>query len=234
MQLRKIFEKPNYKDYSMRYAKDFCARKFFWQRCSCLLLKLILFLFYKVKIHNKENIPEEQVIVAPNHTCYFDPFLSVLILWKPVAYMAKKELFEKNWLGSLMLDELCAFAVNREKLELSTIKTVKEIFKTKDWTVGIFPEGGIRRNKQFSKVTKGFAVIAQMGKRNILPMGIAGLETYNWNLFKKQELNVYIGKLIPYTDSVESIMDNWKHQLSEMTGYELVEEAPQEETVTVS
>lgn len=224
MQLSKIFKKPNYRDYSMRYAKDFCNRKIFWQKCSFIVLKITFALFYNLQIEGLDNVPNKRFIVAPNHTCYFDPFLVSHILWMPIAYMAKKELFEKNWLASLMLDELSAFAVNREHLELSTIKTVKEIFKTPDWSMGIFPEGGIRRNKQFSKVTKGFAVIAQMVKTDILPIGITGLETYNWNPFKKQDVNVRIGHIIPYTESIEDIQRNWKRQLSDLTGYDLIEE----------
>ena len=225
-----IFEKPNYKNYSMRYAKDFGARKILWQQLVCqILMRTLLILFYNVKIVNRENIPKGRFIVAPNHTCYFDPFVSVLIIKKCTAFMAKKELFEKNWLGSFLLDELAAFAVNREHLEISTIKTVKEIFKTDNWSMGIFPEGGIRRNKQLSKITKGFAVIAQMVKCDILPIGIAGLESYNWNPFKKKDVTISIGTIISHQLSIDEIIDNWKNQVGAMNNYEVIPSEPEAE-----
>jgi len=227
MHVFKLFdfkEKPSYKDYKMRYTKNFCNRKIFWQKCTWVVLGTIFILFYKLSIKNRENLPIGRFIVAANHTCYFDPFICSYITWKPLAYMAKKELFEKNYLSSLILDELAAFAVNRESLEISTIKTVKEIFKTPNWSLGIFPEGGIRRNKEFSKITKGFAVIAQMVKCDILPIGITGLESYNWNPFKKKKIQVSIGELISYKKSTDEILEEWIQQVAEMNNYTIVKE----------
>ena len=63
-------------------------------------------------------------------------------------YMAKKELFETPKL-TWWIKRLGAFSVNREKPEISTFKTVKDVFKTK-WSLGIFPEGGIKNDKKIN------------------------------------------------------------------------------------
>ena len=95
---------------------------------------------YRVEIEGKENIPKNNKYIAcGNHLSTLDPFLVCFTLNRPVAYMAKKELFEKRFVR-WMLDWEGAFAVNREKLEVSTIKTALEVQNT-DWVLGLFPQG---------------------------------------------------------------------------------------------
>ncbi|MBQ7125743.1 1-acyl-sn-glycerol-3-phosphate acyltransferase, partial [bacterium] len=93
-------------------------------------------LVYRLEVYGRENIPKTNAyIVAPNHLSTLDPPLIAGIMPRSVAFMAKKELFDNpflcwwlNWLG--------AFAVDREHLSVSTIRTVLTIKKT-DWVFGI-------------------------------------------------------------------------------------------------
>ena len=98
---------------------------------------------------------------------------------------------------AFLIDGLGAFAVNREKLEVSTIKTTINVFKTNKWKLGIFPQGGIRKNKKIEKINKGVAVIAKQMKTDILPISITGCEKYNWIPFKG-EIVVSIKKPISH------------------------------------
>lgn len=189
-------------------------------------------LFYKIKVIGRENIPQNgKIIPAANHISYFDPFLVFLATWKPVAFMAKKELFARNSKNTLItkildnwrigwLDRLGAFSVNREKLEVSTIKTAKDVLKTKRWTLGIFPQGGIRKNRKIENVNKGFAVLAKMVDVNILPIGITGCESYNWDFWHKTNITIKIGKPISCKQDIEDIKNQWAHAVAELTGYE--------------
>ena len=59
-----------------------------------------------------------------------------------------------------MVKTLGAFAVNREKPELATFKTVLDLIKT-DWSLGIFPEGKICNTHSIENVQKGFTLIAK-------------------------------------------------------------------------
>lgn len=209
-------------NYARRYSKDFNWKKFLFQLFGvyCVAVPFLWF-FYKLEVRGWKNLPKnKKFICAPNHISHFDPFIAAYAIKQPVAFMAKKELFEGKKMSKVM-DGLGAFAVNREKLEVSTLKTVKEIFKTKDWFLGIFPEGGIRRNKKIETINKGFAVIAKSSKTDILPISIVGAEEYNWVPFKGK-LIVNIGELISHDQEVDEIIDEWGNKISKMSGYEYI------------
>ena len=168
-------------------------------------------------MHGKENIPKNNAyIVAPNHLSLLDPPMIAAILNKPVAFMAKKELFENpilrwwlNWLG--------AFAVDRENLSVSTIRTVLTIKKTK-WVFGIFPQGTRQLPGVISNITKGFASLAKTTKCGILPIGIVGANEKKKLPFSGK-IVVKIGKLIPYSDNVEEMVEQWARAVEDLTGF---------------
>ena len=143
------------KNYTKRDVSDFTQNKYRFQLFArFVLLKLVLPIFYKIEYLGRENIPADgKYIVAGNHISYFDPVLAGEIANQPLAYMGKKELFEKP-IAAAIMDGLGCFAVNREKLEVSTIKTALNIFKTERWKLGIFPQGGIRRNRKIEKIMR--------------------------------------------------------------------------------
>ena len=217
------------KNYSKREVSDFSEGKHRFQKFGRWFIpKFILPIFYKVEYIGLENIPKDKnYIVAPNHISYFDPFLTGAATLRPIAYMGKKELFE-NRILAFLLDGLACFAVNREKLEVSTIKTALNIFKTKIWLLGIFPQGGIRRNRKIEKINKGFAVIAKQMKTDILPIGITGCEEYNW-VPRKGKIKVCIGELVSYNQDYDAIIDEWGQKVANMINYEYVKDVPAEE-----
>ena len=126
------------KNYTKRDVSDFTEGKRKFQLFGrWLIARTIIPLFYDVEYTGLENIPSDRnFIVAPNHISYFDPFLAGEAIKKPIAFMGKKELFENRVLAFL-LDYLACFAVNREKLEVSTIKTVRDVMKTKHFNLCI-------------------------------------------------------------------------------------------------
>ena len=211
------------KNYTKKCMSDFSVGKFNFQKFAYFIVfKIILNIFYKIEIKGIENIPKNgKFIVASNHISYFDAFLIWAPIKRPIAFMAKKELFEHKVLAFL-IDKLGCFAVNREKLEVSTIKTAINIFKTPDWLLGIFPQGGIRRNKKIEKINKGFAVIAKQMKANILPIGLTGCENYNWIPFKGK-ITVSVGEIVPYTLDYDDIINEWGSKVADMIGYNYVQ-----------
>ena len=182
--------------------------------------KFIFKLMYRVEVYGKENLPKDSdYIVASNHLSTLDPPLVCSVLNKSVAYMAKKELFNNillrwwlNWLG--------AFAVDREKLSFSTVKTMMSIKQT-GWVLGIFPQGTRQDPGKISNVTKGFATIAKKKKCGILPIGIIGTDKKTKIPFTGKII-VKIGELIPYCDDVQEMVDKWGNAIQELTGYEYV------------
>jgi 1-acyl-sn-glycerol-3-phosphate acyltransferase len=179
-------------------------------------------IFYKVEVHGRENIPNDRsIIVAANHISHFDPVILALATRKPTAYMAKQELFSVPVLSTI-INILGAIAVNRKKLDVSTIKSAREVLKTK-WFLGIFPEGTRILTGKIGKIQKGFGYLAKMTNSDILPLGIVGSDTFPGKLI------VRIGKPIPAPDTAEEAMEKWGIAISELTGKPYEKEAVIEE-----
>lgn len=192
---------------------------FQWLTCNVVFGAYIK-LMYSYKVEGKENIPDEdRFIVAANHISGKDPFLLPFALDMPIAFMAKEELFEK-FFSRLLMDYCGAFAVRRDKVEVSTIKTALNIKNTK-WMLGLFPQGTRDASNRVEKITKGFASFAKATKTGILPVAIIGSdEKPKW--FFSNNLTVKIGKLIPYSDDINDMMQQWCNAISEMTGKQYV------------
>ena len=118
--------------YSLRKPEFYNKWRSFFQFLVTHIFYMIRFKFvYRLEVQGRENIPKDNsYIIAANHLSTLDPPLVCAVMNRSVAYMAKKELFENiflrwwlNWLG--------AFAVDREKLGVSTIKTVMTIKKNR-------------------------------------------------------------------------------------------------------
>ena len=206
-----------------RTASDYNWFRSIFQTIVCKgLYMLRLKLVYRLEVYGKENIPKSNdYIIAPNHLSTLDPPLIAAVMPRHVAFMAKKELFD-FWLLRIFLDWLGAFAVNREKLGPSTIKTVKSI-KDSSWVFGIFPQGTREEPGKITGVTKGFANIAKITKCGILPVGIIGTNIVERVPFTGKII-VKIGKVIPYSDDIDDMMEKWGKSIQELTGYEYVPE----------
>ena len=155
------------------------------------LFKLVFGIFYRVEIKGYENIPDQSdgYVLCANHACWFDPLLIGTYYPKTLHFMAKKELFEKPILGSLV-KKLNAFPVDRKGSDLKAIKTALKILKN-DNILGIFPEG-TRSHSQEQKPKAGVAIIAIKAKRNVLPLAIVAEK--NYRIFTK--IKIIIGEII--------------------------------------
>ena len=174
-------------------------------------------IMYKMKVYGRKNIPKDRsILVAANHMSLLDPPLISAALLKPIGYMAKRELFDIFFVGP-MIWTLGAFAVNRDKLEVSTIKTAKVILADKTWTMALFPQGGRRRNGKLNKINKGYITLAKLTKTDILPVGIIGADkTARYPL--QGDITVKVGTPISYEKEVDEIMKEWKAQICDLAG----------------
>lgn len=212
-------------NFAKKKAKDFNILTRLYQYYALYILFLPIFgtLFYNFKFKRNKNLEKKPYIVAPNHISYLDVFIVNEAMKKPLAYMAKQELFKTNSWGQQWVTRnvlrLGGFAVNRAKVSLSTIKTVKEVFKAK-YNLCIFPQGGIRKNKTIESINPGFVYFAKTNKVDIVPVALCGLETYNWKPFKRQKVNINVGEPISYKLDEDEIVKNWCAQIASLTGYE--------------
>jgi 1-acyl-sn-glycerol-3-phosphate acyltransferase len=222
------------KNYNRRTEKDYgLLRTAYYLWFVYFVVLPVTKLMYNIKIEGRENVPKESnVIYAGNHVSYLDPPLVTLAVQKRIAYMAKQELFsDKNRLLKFLVHTLGAFAVNREKPELATFKSVKAVFNT-PWSLGIFPQGKIIKEPVIENITKGFVLFAKKFNANIVPVAICGFDGYAKKLFEKH-ITVKIGKPISYLLSEDEIVYEWANQISELTGFENKVSAPEQNKVSV-
>ena len=188
-------------------------------------------LVYRLEVEGLENVPEDnKYIVCANHLSTLDPPLICAVLARSVAFMAKKELFDIRFLR-WWIDWLGAFAVNRESLGPSTIKTVMEIKKSK-WVFGIFPQGTRGLPGEIRGVTKGFAGLAKITKCDVLPVGIIGTNEVKRLPFSGKII-VKIGKPIPYSDDVESVVEKWTDEIQKLTGFKYIPDDSSQDKIGV-
>jgi len=208
------------RNYEKRLPKEYNLWRYMWQIIVC---RMVYAGYYKVfndyKIIGRENIPKDRFfIAASNHVSAIDPFLvadALLGVGKPVAYMAKKELFEKP-IARFWLDLLGAFAVNREKLGVSTIKTALGL-KNTNWALGLFPQGTREADDNLDNVARGFAGLAKTMKCDILPIGISGVKKESRQKYKNK-ITIKIGKPIPYNNDTAQMVKDWSASIQELTG----------------
>lgn len=209
------------KNYNKRTEKDYGLLRSIWYRIFlyCVVVPVSK-LQYNLKIEGRENVPKtSRVIFAGNHVSFLDPPMTSYAVQKKVAYMGKKELFtDENWLLRTLCHSLGGFAVNREKPELATFKSVRAIFNT-DWSLGIFPQGHIEKEPIIKDINKGFTLFAKKHKADIVPIGVCGFDGYAHKLFEKH-MTIKIGKPISYELPDDEIISEWARQVCEMTGFE--------------
>lgn len=136
-------------------------------------LSAIFKAIYKPTVTGKRNIPESgRIILAGNHTNYFDCLLVACATKRCVHYLAKDELM-KGPLG-FVFKGLGIIPVNRRTKDraayLSALETLRD-----EKMIGIFPEGTINRTDDVIMPFKFGAVkMARETDTKIVPFAITG------------------------------------------------------------
>ncbi|MDO5715042.1 MAG: lysophospholipid acyltransferase family protein [Tissierellia bacterium] len=152
----------------------------FLQFIFFILLKII----YRVEITGKEYIPQKgPFILCSNHQSIIDPVIITANFKIPIHWMAKKELFEHKFFGSF-ISTLGAFPIDRQGNDIKAIKTAMRYIKNGE-VIGIFPEGTRMKEKNYSQIKAGTALIAHRTKASVLPVYIEG----NYKIFRKMKIH---------------------------------------------
>jgi len=136
---------------------------------------LIIFkLFFRLKVTSQENIPQNgPFIIVANHSSLLDPIILGISIKPKIIFVAAAYLFEIGWLGYL-LRKANSIPVQRE----NDIKAIKQSLKIlrQGGVLGIFPEGGIDRQKNNLPVRAGAAYLATKVGIPIVPIRIKGAD----------------------------------------------------------
>ena len=211
------------KNYAKRDASEFNLARSIFQILVCKVFYMIrLKLVYRIEVHGLENVPKDNhYIVCPNHLSTLDPPMLAGVMPRRISFMAKKELYD-NFFLRWWFDWLGAFAVNREKLGPSTIKTARSIIESK-WVLGLFPQGTRGEVGEIKGISKGFATLARSTKCGILPVGILGTQEVKRLPFSGKII-VNIGEIIPYSDNVDEMVAQWIESIQQLTGFKYVKD----------
>ena len=142
-------------------------------RCLKVLFQILFGILFRPVIKGKENVPMEGgMIMAANHLSNWDPPMAGTYMPRPVAYMAKEELFRPALAGAV-IRALYAFPVKRGAADRGAIKTALGILK-QGLCLGVFPEGTRSKTGKLGKAESGVALLAAMGKVPVVPTAIIG------------------------------------------------------------
>ena len=118
-----------------------------------------------------EHVPMDgPLVVASNHGSHLDPPLLGHALGRPVAFMAKAELFAVPLLGAVI--RACgAYPVRRGASDREAIRTATAKLE-EGWATGVFLDGTRQANGRVNNPLPGAALLAARSGAPLLPVAI--------------------------------------------------------------
>lgn len=195
-------------------ASHFSRWRFWFHRLSVFcLVRPLARLFCPFEVFGKQNRPSKDVvrfIVAANHISLWDPPLVSCALRYPIAYMAKKELFQHPLAAEFFRIE-GTFALDRESPDGKTLKTAFHVLRSPArWALGLFPEGTRSLDGNLLPLKKGVGALAYKTQTPVLPVGIRRDKL-------KGKAVVTIGPMITRLDDPDQIQSDVYDALIQLT-----------------
>lgn len=167
---------------------------------------------YKPTIIGKELIPQSgRIILAGNHTNYFDCILVGCATKRSVHYLAKDELMKGPL--KIIFKNMGIIPVNRRTKDKAALETAVQ-YLNDDKLIGIFPEGTINRTEDIIMPFK-FGAVKMASETNtpIIPFAITG----KYEPFKR---NIKIRFMEPIT--VSDNLEEANNKLMDTVSQELM------------
>jgi 1-acyl-sn-glycerol-3-phosphate acyltransferase len=137
------------------------------------LAKFIAWCFFSMRIiHPERMIDDGPLILAVNHSSYFDPPLAGICSHRAVYYLARKNLLEWPLLGPLF-PAMNVIPVERGGNDMSALREVVKKIREGNGVV-LFPEGTRSRDGNLQPARAGIGLIISKTLAPVLPMRIFG------------------------------------------------------------
>jgi 1-acyl-sn-glycerol-3-phosphate acyltransferase len=138
---------------------------------SYLLVFPVYRLLFRGRTAGNGHVPMEgALVVVANHGSHLDPPLLGHALGRPVAFMAKAELFRVPLLGAII--RACgAYPVARGASDREAIRTATDRLE-EGWAIGVFIDGTRQRDGRVNAPQAGAALLAARAGVPLLPVAI--------------------------------------------------------------
>ncbi len=155
--------------------------------------------YFRGRIYGAENVPPTgPLTVVSNHASYFDPPIISGCVRRPVAYMAKEELFRIPVFNHA-IRLYGAYPVRRGVVDRQAIKSALHLLD-RDWAIGIFLQGTRTADGRIDSPKLGAATIAAKARSPMLPIclwGTEGILQKGSPVPRPVPLTIRIGEVVP-------------------------------------
>ena len=135
----------------------------------------MLHTYFQGRVYGAENVPQDKpLIVVSNHASDFDPPILSCAVRRPVAYMAKEELFQIPLLKQ-GIELYGAYPVKRGMADRSAIRAALNCLSN-GWAVGLFLQGTRTPDARIPEPKLGAAMIAAKAQVPMLPVSLWGTQ----------------------------------------------------------
>ena len=134
-----------------------------------------LHVYFQGRIYGAEQVPQQgPLVVVSNHASDFDPPLLSNCMRRPVAFMAKEELFQIPVLATL-IRWYGAYPVKRGAGDRAAIRAALASLDT-GWATGVFLQGTRTKDGRITDPKLGAALIASKAQVPLIPVSLWGTE----------------------------------------------------------
>jgi len=175
------------------------------------LLTLWLWIFFPIRVHGKDKLIQDgNTVIICNHLRKTDIFYVGYLFKGKTYYLAKKEWFDKKWLGWI-LKLLGGIPVDRDNPDYQSVKASLKVLKSGK-RLCIFPEGTRNRHDtEIQPLHGGAAMLAFKTKAKIIPLNIHEPAKF----FKKND--IYVGEPFDFSEFEGERFDSeLNHKLTQM------------------
>lgn len=137
-----------------------------------MVLKGLCKILYRHKVYGLEHTYHGGAIIVPNHVSYMDPPLIAISWPQPLAFLARKPLFSKPFLGAAMR-RFNAYPISGTGADVGSLKVIGDLLEH-DHQVVIFPEGMRSWDGHLGPIKSGIAMIAMRNDASLIPAYIYG------------------------------------------------------------